>query len=175
MAVTLNILPMRIIFTLITFFVLTSPLVAQERTISGTLTTKDGSPLPGINVVVKGKNTGTTTDVNGYYSLKAAVGETLVFSFIGMQTQEIVVTKDNFRAPALKKSKVNRKQKEPALQPLPRSLYKDTLTGKAPGVSVLTDATPSYRPKNSIDPSTVRSIKRTLNGYTIRSDNDPVK
>ncbi len=123
---------MRIIFTLLPFFLLTLQLLAQEREISGTLTTRDGSPLPGINIVVKGTSRGTTTDVNGYYSLKAAVGETLVFSFIGMKTQEIVVTNDNFRAPSMKKNKANRKQKQPALQPLPRSLYQDTVIDKAP-------------------------------------------
>lgn len=166
---------MRIIFTSLAFFLLTLQLLAQQREISGTLTTRDGSPLPGINIVVKGTSTGTTTDINGYYSLKVAVGETLVFSFIGMKTQEIVVTNDNFRAPSLKKSKANKKQKPSALQPLPRSLYQDTVSGKAPGVSILSDATPSYRPRNPLDPSTIRSIKRTLNGYSIRTDNDPVK
>ena len=118
---------MRIIFTSLAFFLLTLQLLAQQREVSGTLTTRDGSPLPGINIAIKGTSTGTTTDANGYYSLKVAVGETLVFSFIGMKTQEIVVTNDNFRAPSLKKSKANKKQKPSALQPLPRSLYQDTV------------------------------------------------
>ena len=148
-----------------TTILLVNASAARSRAeISGTLTARDGSPIPGINILIKGTSTGTTTDINGYYSLKVAVGETLVFSFIGMKTQEIVVTNDNFRAPSLKKSKANRKQKQPALQPLPRSLYQDTVTDKAPGVSILSDATPSYRPRNPLDPSTVRSIKRKMNG-----------
>src|SRR6187455_366351 len=117
---------MRIIFTILTLLLLTFKLLGQEREISGTLTTRDGSPLPGINILVKGTNTGTTTDINGNYSLRVAVGQTLVFSFIGMKTQEILVTNDNFRAPSMKKSKTYRKQKHQALQPLPRSLYQDT-------------------------------------------------
>ncbi|MBE0650820.1 MAG: SusC/RagA family TonB-linked outer membrane protein [Bacteroidales bacterium] len=64
---------------------------AQVRTISGTVTSSDdGSKLPGVTIRVKGTNVGTITDVHGNYTLK--VGEdakVLVFSFVGMRTQEI--------------------------------------------------------------------------------------
>lgn len=66
--------------------------LAQERTLSGTVTGEDGSPLPGVNVVVKGTNTGTATDTNGKYSLTLpGGGTTLVFSFIGFTSQEVNV------------------------------------------------------------------------------------
>src|SRR3989337_2750192 len=126
---------MRKFFTATIFFLLTFELFAQLRTISGTLTTNDGSPLPGINIIIKGTTVGTTTDINGYYSIDVPVGETLVFSFIGMQTREIVVTRDNFKTANAKKSKDNKKRKHYAFQPIPRSLYKDTISGNVPGVS----------------------------------------
>ncbi len=67
-------------------------LMAQEITVSGTVTDKtDGSALPGVSVVVKGTVTGTATDVSGHYSLQVPSDATLVFSSIGMKTQEIPV------------------------------------------------------------------------------------
>lgn len=67
-----------------------SVLQAQQRSISGMVTSaEDGSALPGVNVVLKGTATGTTTDVAGHYSIKVPPsGGTLVFSFIGLQTRE---------------------------------------------------------------------------------------
>jgi TonB-linked SusC/RagA family outer membrane protein len=65
--------------------------MAQERTISGRVVSgEDGSSLPGVNVVVKGTTNGTVTDADGNYRV-AATGSniTLVFSFIGLQTQEV--------------------------------------------------------------------------------------
>lgn len=68
-------------------------LKAQERTITGKVTsTEDGSPLPGVSVVLKGTKTGTVTNGDGKYALSfAAKGGTLVFSFIGLTTQEVVI------------------------------------------------------------------------------------
>lgn len=66
---------------------------AQERTVTGRVTsTEDGSPLPGVNVVVKGTTTGTVTDADGRYSISVpSANSQLVFSFIGLQSQEITV------------------------------------------------------------------------------------
>lgn len=66
---------------------------AQERTITGKVTSSDdGSALPGVNVVLKGTATGTATDSEGRFSLSVpASGGSLVFSFIGLQTQEIPI------------------------------------------------------------------------------------
>jgi TonB-linked SusC/RagA family outer membrane protein len=67
---------------------------AQERTVSGKVTSlEDGSPLPGVNVVIKGTTNGTVTDADGNFKLSgvSASGGALVFSFIGLQTQEVVV------------------------------------------------------------------------------------
>ncbi len=65
--------------------------VAQQRTLTGKVTAADdGTPLPGVNVVLRGTTTGTVTGSDGNYALalSEATG-TIVFSFIGLQTQEI--------------------------------------------------------------------------------------
>jgi TonB-linked SusC/RagA family outer membrane protein len=69
---------------------------AQEKNITGTVTAAtDGFPLPGVNVIVKGTTRGVQTDFVGNYSIKASVGETLVFSFVGMAKAEIKVGSSN--------------------------------------------------------------------------------
>ncbi|MEO1098549.1 MAG: carboxypeptidase-like regulatory domain-containing protein [Bacteroidota bacterium] len=66
---------------------------AQERTISGKVSSiEDGSALPGVNVVLKGTSTGTVTDIDGNYNLSVpSEGGTLIFSFIGLATEEIEI------------------------------------------------------------------------------------
>jgi TonB-linked SusC/RagA family outer membrane protein len=66
---------------------------AQERVVTGRITsTEDGSTLPGVNVILKGTTTGTTTDANGTYRLGIpSSGGSLVYSFIGLKTEEIAI------------------------------------------------------------------------------------
>ncbi len=66
---------------------------AQQTTISGSVTDAETSePLPGVNIVIKGTNQGTTTDAQGAFSLSASsLQDTLIFSFIGFQTQEVLI------------------------------------------------------------------------------------
>lgn len=65
----------------------------ETRTVTGTVTSaEDGSALPGVNVLLKGTTTGTVTDSQGNYSIQVPTsGGTLVFSFIGLVSQEIKV------------------------------------------------------------------------------------
>lgn len=68
-----------------------SVLFAQAVVISGTVTSsvEGEGPIPGVQVVVKGTTIGTTTDIDGNYSLSVPEGtETLVFHFVGMKTVE---------------------------------------------------------------------------------------
>ncbi len=66
---------------------------SQQVQISGVVkSATDNLPLPGASVVIKGTVTGTTTDIDGKYTIKANPKEVLVFSFIGMDPQEITVT-----------------------------------------------------------------------------------
>ena len=62
-----------------------------QRTVSGQITSaEDGGGLPGVNVVLKGTTTGTTSDLDGNYTLSVPEdGGVLVFSFIGLESQEI--------------------------------------------------------------------------------------
>ncbi len=58
----------------------------QEIEVSGTVTdAQTGEPLPGVNIVVQGTTIGTTTDMDGNYSIEAPEDATLVFSFVGYQ------------------------------------------------------------------------------------------
>ena len=65
---------------------------AAEITISGRVVDEKGQALPGANIVVKGSSNGTASNEQGLYSIKAAGNATLVFSFIGYETQEIPVS-----------------------------------------------------------------------------------
>ncbi len=64
----------------------------EGKTITGVVTDSKGETIPGVSVFIKGTTTGTITDLSGHYSLKVPNDvKTLVFSFIGMQTQELPI------------------------------------------------------------------------------------
>ena len=63
-----------------------------DKIVSGTIRDESG-PLPGVSVIIKGTSYGTETDFDGNYSIKVKYGDILVFSFVGMNTQEIPVGK----------------------------------------------------------------------------------
>ncbi|WP_420575942.1 SusC/RagA family TonB-linked outer membrane protein [Ekhidna sp.] len=65
--------------------------VFAQRTVSGKVTDDVGESLPGVNVVIKGTTTGTTTDLDGNYRLQVNDGDILVYSFVGFKSQEINV------------------------------------------------------------------------------------
>ena len=65
---------------------------AQERVVSGIVSDNAGLPLPGVSVLIKGTKSGTQTDFDGKYSIKATPSQTLIFSYIGMKNQEITAT-----------------------------------------------------------------------------------
>lgn len=71
-------------------FVCASNSYAQS-TVNGVVIDATGLPLPGVSVTVKGSATGTTTDLNGHFTLNAPRSATLVLSYIGMITQEVKV------------------------------------------------------------------------------------
>jgi len=81
------------------FILLTTPevtgndfMVAQQNSISGTVTDEGGEPLPGVTVLIKGTTNGTVTNMDGNYSISNVPDDaTLSFSFVGMLTQEVVV------------------------------------------------------------------------------------
>src|SRR5688572_18417789 len=66
--------------------------LAQEATITGrVVAVSDNSPLPGVAVAIKGQSRGTVTDSDGKFTLSASPSDVLVFSFIGLETEEVLV------------------------------------------------------------------------------------
>lgn len=65
---------------------------AQERMVSGVVSDNSGMPIPGVNVIVKGTTSGTQTDFDGKFSIKASPSQTLVFSFVGMKSKEVMAS-----------------------------------------------------------------------------------
>lgn len=69
---------------------------AQQKEILGTVTSKLGSyKLPGVSIMIEGSTKGTETDFDGKYSLKASVGDILVFTYIGMVTKKITIANES--------------------------------------------------------------------------------
>lgn len=89
---------MRKLLLAIFLLLLICELKAQERTITGKITSsEDASPLPGVNVLLKGTTTGTVTDADGNFSLDVpASGGVLAFSFIGLETKEVEIGTQSF-------------------------------------------------------------------------------
>ncbi|TDH19728.1 TonB-dependent receptor [Segetibacter sp. 3557_3] len=84
--------PILILLTCICLVFTTTLSVAQERRITGTVTSgTDNKPLAGASVEVKGTTVGTTTDPSGNFSITASTGATLVIGYVGFANQEIVV------------------------------------------------------------------------------------
>jgi TonB-linked SusC/RagA family outer membrane protein len=94
---------------------------AQDRSVSGTVSDNAGLPIPGATVLVKESKTGTQTDANGKYTIKADENETLVFSYIGMASKQV----------SAKSSVVNVKLADDAVQ-----LEGVVVTGTAKGKSL---------------------------------------
>ena len=77
----------KLLFLFFTFFTLN--IYAQNVTMTGTVVDVENLPLIGVNVIIKGSTVGTTTDLDGNFSLEGKKGDVLVFSYIGMVSQEI--------------------------------------------------------------------------------------
>ena len=144
---------------LVLFVVLVTQITfAQERAVSGVVSDNAGMPLPGVSVLVKGTKTGTQTDFDGKFSIKAAPSQVLIFSFIGMKTQEMLASSSNLNvklkdnsvelesvivtAQGIKKEKralgyAVSEVKAKDLEQRPDGDIARVLTGKASGVSII--------------------------------------
>lgn len=80
-----------IAFSLILILGITASVHAQERVVRGVVTADDGLAMPGVTVLDKTNQTGTTTNIDGEYSISVGPNSVLVFSFIGYATQEVAV------------------------------------------------------------------------------------
>ncbi|MGL5683650.1 MAG: SusC/RagA family TonB-linked outer membrane protein [Marinifilaceae bacterium] len=79
----------RIILLSLYFIVLQLPVVAQTLLKGVVTSAEDKASLPGVSVLNKSDGSGVATDLDGKYSIKAKKGDIIVFSFIGMKTQEL--------------------------------------------------------------------------------------
>ncbi|MCX2744949.1 SusC/RagA family TonB-linked outer membrane protein [Mangrovivirga sp. M17] len=78
------------------FLLLMFQTLAQERTVTGTVTDESGEGIPGVNVIIEGTSTGVVTDISGNYSISVSSSDAvLVFSSVGYATQRVVVGAQN--------------------------------------------------------------------------------
>ena len=68
---------------------------SQEITVSGIISDETGLPLPGVNIIIKGSTSGTQTNFDGEYNVRAILGDILSFSFVGYATEERTVSVAN--------------------------------------------------------------------------------
>jgi TonB-linked SusC/RagA family outer membrane protein len=88
----------RLAFTILLGILLSLPAYAQSTNkISGVIHDASGNPVIGASVIMKDKKTGVITDIDGKFTIDAANGTKLVISYIGYQTKELTVGKDNFK------------------------------------------------------------------------------
>jgi TonB-linked SusC/RagA family outer membrane protein len=76
-------------------FMFTYSFVFAQVLIKGKVRDKDGSPLPGVNVVIEGTTTGTITGIDGEFNIQAKVGQKLMIRFIGMKSQLVEIKSAN--------------------------------------------------------------------------------
>lgn len=130
----------------------------QEKTISGNVTDATGLPLPGVSVLVVGTANGTQTDFDGNYTITAATGQVLRFSYIGQKTvertigasstinvemeddtqalEEVVVTGYGSRSRELSTSAISTVSTEKIEAFVPSTSVDNILQGQAAGVQV---------------------------------------
>lgn len=144
----------------------------QQVVVTGTVTSATEETLPGVSVQLKGTSIGTTTDINGKYSLTVPdAGGTLVFSYIGYETQEATIngrSRVNITLQGAEKSlnevvvigyqTVRRKDLTGAISvvntedanKVTASSVGETLQGLTPGVTVRTSGAPGNNPEIEI-------------------------
>ena len=151
----------------------------------GTVTDASGQPLPGVAIMIKGTTTGTTTDIDGKYSIAAEQGRTLEFSSIGFVTEQVIVGKSTLIDIALQEdaklleevvvvgygtqarktlTTAIAKVDEKMIQDAPVSQVGDALKGKVAGLQVATS--------NSLSGEAPRFMIR--GGSSINMGNDPI-
>src|SRR5688572_29647161 len=170
--------------TAVLLLMFASVLLAQERSVSGKVTDETGTGMPGVNVILKGTANGTTTDVNGSFTITVPDEQAvLTFSFVGYSTSEVVVgtktTVDVQLASDVQTLtelvvtgyQVQRKAdisgavavvNSEDLQTLVASSFAQKLQGRAPGVTVSTSGAPG-------DATNVR-----IRGISSFGNNDPL-
>lgn len=107
----------RILYILLFLSISTVAFAQEMRVVSGVINDSNGEPIIGVSVVQKGTTNGTTTDLDGFYELRAPLGSTISFSFLGMKPSEMVVTTSNSKpvsslSPVINPENGNEKNKQ---------------------------------------------------------------
>ena len=77
---------------------------SQQREVTGKVTDDTGQPLMGATLIIKGTTTGTVTDFDGEFAIKAKTGDVISFSYMGVETKNVTVTNLNILNVTLNKS-----------------------------------------------------------------------
>ncbi len=144
-------------------FLLATKVHAQNIMLKGKVTEISGQPLPGVSIIEKGTTSGTITNSDGMYSFSPTQNATLVFSFIGMETKEIVLNGETILDVVLSEASVDLEQvvvtgyttekkaeitgavsvvKMKEIADIPTGNVLSSLQGRVPGVDITTDGTP---------------------------------
>ncbi|RZJ54704.1 MAG: SusC/RagA family TonB-linked outer membrane protein [Flavobacterium sp.] len=144
---------------IVCLFLFTLQLVsAQDRPVSGVVSDNAGIPLPGVSILVKETKMGAQTDFDGKYSIKVSPNQTLIFSYIGMKTQEL----------AASSSTVNVKMADAAAQEL-EGVVVTTAMGIKKQKKSLGYATTSVSAKDLTDVANV-NVFESLSGKVAGAD-----
>lgn len=140
---------------------------SQNRLITGRLTDDTGEPLPGVNIVIKGTTTGTQTDLDGVYTISAPIGSILVFSFVGFETQEVVVTQDWPKGTGRTRSRQEKYERPD----FPIELISDT-TSSRNGVGVFTRDAKAAKSYSNPNIPRIYKVTERKNQFIIKSWDD---
>lgn len=157
---------------------------AQEKVISGVVSDENGLPLPSATVLVKGTSNGIQTDFDGKYTIKAQVGDILVFSYVGYNTKEVIVGSSNTINVSMvpdnnldevivigygttrhrvKKERIKNASQLVSNKQQEHSNVNQALTGQVAGVAVI---------NSSGQPGNTANIR--IRGYNSINDNEPL-
>lgn len=156
----------------------------QDKKVTGKVTDPTGTPIPGASVVLKGTTTGVTTDIDGNFSLSLPMdAKTLIFSFVGMRSQEVAIGSKNTIGVVLEDESIGIDQvvvigygtqkkkdlsgsvasvKADQIKNIPVTTIEQALIGRASGVQVVQGAAPG-------DGATIR-----IRGISTTGSNDPL-
>lgn len=171
---------------LLMLMLMTSLLMAQDLSIKGkVISAEDQQPIPGATVMIRGTTTGTITDIDGKYAIIAPANGVLVFSYVGMQRQEVEISGRSEINLEMKEEKIDLGEvvvmgystdseklisgsfgvvREEEIKTIPLRTVDGVLQGKSPGVTVF---------QNSGTPGGQNSIK-IRGGSSINASNQPL-
>lgn len=172
--------------------------ITYQQKISGKVISEDKEPLPGVSILIKGTTTGTTTDINGNYSLNVPQNSILQYSYIGFITSEIEVLNQSVIDITLKPDLEQLEEvvvvgygtqqkgeltvavaqvKGETIQDIPKTSLTEALGGRAAGVDVINSsgapgAGSKIRIRGSNSVNSGSSPLIVIDGFPVAASND---